>query len=120
MIERPLIKYRQHGFQQIGIKKPSFYQKVDDALKNKEDFYFREVKKFKLLYERLLENLSKIQDPSSIELLEEKIDHLETRAIMRNYDLSRIAIPMNELVSGRYHRYSLGWNSFFKDLLIGH
>jgi hypothetical protein len=120
MIEKPLIKYRQHRFQLIGIKKPSFSRKVEVAIQNKEDFYFREAEKFKLIYKRLVENLSKIKDPSSIELLEEKINHLETRAIMRNHDMSRIAIPINELVSGRYRRYSLGWNSFFKDLLIGH
>lgn len=120
MIEQPLIKYRQHGFQQIGIKEPSFSRKVEIAFQNRVDFYFYEAEKFKLLYERLLENQSKIKDLSSIELLKEKINHLETRASMRNHNVSRIAIPMKELVSGRYHKYSLGWNSFFKDLFIGH
>ena len=120
MIEQPLIKYRQHGFQQIGIRKPSFSQKVEVTLQNKEDFYFREAEKFKLVSERLLSFQEKIIDPRSVELLREKINHLETRAIMRNHDLSRIAIPLKELVSGRYHKYSLGWHSFFKDLFIGH
>jgi glycosyltransferase involved in cell wall biosynthesis len=120
MIEQSLIKYRRHGFQQIGVRRPSFPRKVEKAIKNKGDFYFHEAEQFKLLYERLLENQSKIIDPSLLELLREKINHLETRAHMRNYDMSRIAIPMKELISGRYHKYSLGWNSFFKDLFIGH
>jgi glycosyltransferase involved in cell wall biosynthesis len=120
MIDYPLIKYRQHGFQQIGIRKPSFSQKVDATFRNKEDFYYREAEKFKLVYDRLLGFPAKIKDPGSVELLKEKIGHLETRAMMRNNDLSRIAIPIKELASGRYHKYSLGWNSFFKDLFIGH
>jgi len=119
-IEKPLIKYRQHGLQQIGTRKPPFTQKVDEALQNNENFYFREAEKFKLVHERLYAFPAKIKDPRSVELLREKIDHLETRAIMRNHDLSRIVIPMKELASGRYHKYSLGWNSFFKDLFIGH
>jgi hypothetical protein len=120
MIEHPLIKYRQHGFQQIGIKEPSFSRKVEIALQNKEDFYTREAENFILVYERLIGNQAKMKNPSSIKLLKGKIDHLKTRANMRNHNMSRIAIPMKELVSGRYHQYSLGWNSFFKDLIIGH
>jgi glycosyltransferase involved in cell wall biosynthesis len=120
MIEQPLIKYRQHGFQQIGVRKPSFSQKVEATLQNNENFYLCEAKKFRLVVERLHRFPAKITDPKSVELLKEKIDHLETRAIMRNHDLSRISIPLKELVSGRYHKYSLGWNSFFKDLCIGH
>jgi glycosyltransferase involved in cell wall biosynthesis len=120
MIEQPLIKYRQHGLQQIGIRKPPITQKFEESLQNNEDFYLHEAEKFKLVQERLLGFSSRIKDPHSVELLTEKIDHLETRAVMRNHDLSRIAIPLKELASGRYHKYSLGWNSFFKDLFIGH
>jgi glycosyltransferase involved in cell wall biosynthesis len=120
MIEKPLIKYRQHRFQQIGLSGHSFSRKMEDALQNKEGVYFREAEKFKLLYERVLTFRTKINDPCSIELLTGKIGHLETRANMKNYGLSRITIPMKELISGRYHQYSFGWQSFFRDLVLGH
>jgi hypothetical protein len=120
MIEQPLIKYRQHPLQQMGIRKPSFSRKVEEAIQNNENFYFYEAEKFKLLYGRAHDFRANIKEPRLFELLKKKIDHLETRATMRNDDLSRIVIPMKELISGRYHQYSLGWYSFFKDLFIGH
>jgi glycosyltransferase involved in cell wall biosynthesis len=120
MIEKPLIKYRQHGFQQIGLRGHSFSRKVEEAMNNKKDVYSCEAKKFTLAYERVLGFQGQIKDTRAVDLLKEKIIHLETRAKMNNHDLSRIVIPVKELVSGRYHRYSFGWQSFFKDLVIGH
>lgn len=123
MIEQPLIKYRQHRFQQIGARKPTFSHRAEairTGLHNKNDYYLQEAGILKQAYERILKFQAELKDPCSIKVLRDNIDHLENRASIRNGDASRIIIPMKELVSGRYHKYSLGWNSFFKDLVIGH
>jgi glycosyltransferase involved in cell wall biosynthesis len=123
MIEQPLIKYRQHSHQQIGIGNHSFSRKIEIILAglwNRKDYYSREAEKLTLAYERILHFPTIIKDPCSIELLMDNIDHLEARATMKNFDASRIVTPLKELLSGRYHKYSQGWNSFFKDLIIGH
>lgn len=103
-INQTLIKYRRHREQSIGMREPTITENIDAALKNKNDYYEIEIAKLKELGER-------INDP----MISDKIEHLRVRNEMK----SRITTPITELLTGRYHKYSLGWKSFIKDVLIG-
>lgn len=120
MVEKPLIKYRQHVTQQIGVKGHSLSQKMNAARNNKKNVYEKEAECYKMVYNRVIGFGINIQDPAAVDKLKDKIHHIETRAGMKNNDFSRVTVPMKELIRGRYHKYSFGWHSFLKDLIFGH
>jgi glycosyltransferase involved in cell wall biosynthesis len=119
-IRAPLVKYRQHGHQQIGIRGHSLRQKVSEARYNDKNVYLLQAELFRLVRSRIRTH-SKVQyNPDISLLIDEKINHMEQRARIDNHTISRLTIPFSELMKGRYHQYSFGWRSFFKDLIFGH
>ncbi|HTY14510.1 MAG TPA: glycosyltransferase family 2 protein [Methanoregulaceae archaeon] len=119
-IPTPLIKYRQHHCQQIGIKNYSFRQRIDEAKRNNRNTYLMEAERYRLAGSRI-ESPGWLSDTSDISaIIEEKINHLQKRSSIDNYKINRLTIPLSELFKGRYHHYSFGWKSFMKDIIIGH
>ncbi len=129
-INEPLIKYRQHSGQQLGID----WRQAREQSENDEDrtvaytksinFYRTELKRLLTL----LEVLSKttvffphrlIIDATLKETLketEEIVAHYEARVGLPASRVQRAAPIFNEVLSGRYHRFSRGWASAAKDL----
>lgn len=115
-IPEKLIRYRQHGTQQIGERRRSWLQqwriaKTMPPQRHQEDF-----ERFHGLLGKL-EKHSEV-NPTSLAMLREKVDHLFVRASMRQNCRWRLPKVLNELLRGRYSRYSRGWKSFAQDLLL--
>ncbi len=108
----PLIAYRQHGHNQVGIPRPG-----KNRDKTVAEIYGPRV----LLYERARERLLEFADrfPAGVQRIyrfNEAINLLQVRATLPIDRWRRLPIALQGLIAYRYHRYAYGWGSFLKDL----
>ncbi len=116
-IEEPLIKYRQHTNQVIGGMKISFHEQVRQAFSTKGEAYTHEATEFIQALDRLISTGK--GNGKAQELIEAKIQHLRAReALYVSTPLKCVRIVLQELLAGRYYKFSNGWKSIAKDLLI--
>jgi glycosyltransferase involved in cell wall biosynthesis len=116
-IDEPLIKYRQHTSQQIGapLKREPFVEKLKASLQRDYNHQI-DVRHLELLYQRI-----KSSPWATDHLLEEirsNIEHYNVRDSMPLNRMRRIPRLVRELTRFRYHRYSNGFRSFAKDLIL--
>ena len=126
-IDAPLVKYRQHTAQQLGINFESARTKnYDERQKN-----YAEAIEFLQKETARLEHLSEIffefpqfekkrETVDFAKLIEEKteqIKHLEARMNLSLAKIWRVLPVFKEVFSGRYGRFSKGFLSAGKDLL---
>ncbi len=118
-ISDPLMQYRTHMAQQIGPGPLTLHASFRQARDRGQQFYVEEVARFRQIYERLRDRRDSF--PNSGRLLEEierKISHLRHRARLPKVKAARIPRMLGELVNGNYWRYSGGFRSVAKDLLL--
>ena len=121
-IEEPLVKYRLHSKQSIGInmdgdKKLNLIEQFKRAYNTKLESYEIVIDRFEYILNQLNEvnNMTKRTN----EFLKGKIMHLRKRQLIHNYSRwKRINVIFRELISRRYHRFSNGWKSVLKDLFL--
>jgi glycosyltransferase involved in cell wall biosynthesis len=120
IIETPLIQYRQHSQNELGGIQKGLRQQIAEALKIKrEDYYTLEIKKYHALCERL-DNLSGgfTLTQNNRLLVQEKCDHLQTRASLHKNRLLRIPVICSEIGKLRYQRYARNWGSIAMDFFF--
>jgi len=117
LLREPMILYRQHGGNQIGVEKRGFIDRVKRALMLRQaDF----VLQLELLTE-LRQRLASLGDPlpGRRESLEEAIEHFSGRVRLGELDrLSRLPVIAGELRRGRYTRFGNGWRTALRDFLV--
>jgi hypothetical protein len=120
IIREPLLKYRQHGRNQIGAPRPTLLHALKrtqerhqtSVVAQQEDLFVR-------LHERVAGFDGRSLKPDTLALLEAKIAHLHLRANLPKSRFKRLPVTMRELFTHGYHRYSLGgFGSFLSDLLF--
>lgn len=116
-IPDPLIKYRQHAGNQLGVRKHAMIEELRLASKS-HSLYLEAQERFQQVYARLISQCNSQILAKTIPLLKEKMLHLHNRAILRQQRLQGYQSAMRELLSCRYHRYSRGFYSFFNDVLL--
>lgn len=108
-INEPLIYYRQHNNNQIGVQS----NLINEAkVKNKYDHRKKGIIEFNTLKE-FLKSKEEV-DNSKILKIEKKITHFTIRE--GNKSFKDVPILLVELFKGRYSRYSNGIYSFAKDI----
>ena len=121
-IEEPLMKYRLHSKQSIGINMDG-----DKKLNLIEQFkraYNTKLESYEIVIDRLVYILNRLNEVNKMtkrtnEFLKGKIKHLHERQCIHNYSRwKRINRIFKELISRRYHRFSNGWKSVLKDLFL--
>jgi glycosyltransferase involved in cell wall biosynthesis len=116
-IREPFIKYRQHLQQLIGGLELSFHEQIHRARSTKGDAYAYAQTEFLQVLDRLVS--AEKGDKNAQELVEAKVQHLIAReAAYKGTVLKRSKSVLQELLAGRYHKFSNGWRSTAKDLLI--
>jgi hypothetical protein len=116
IIREPLILYRQHSENQIGVA----------ALKDRAarwkgktfaDRCLKRIAKYELAYERIMtsKNLDGI-GKDSIERLASKIQHLKERYEISKAGWRGVPIAIRELLLFRYHRFSERDRAFLADI----
>lgn len=120
-IDAPLIKYRQHAAQQMGVDIKSAPAK-DFAERRKS---FAQTVGFLQKITAMMEHLSEIPQFEKkreifAKLIEEnhaQIRHLEARTNLPSTRVRRVLPVIKEALSGRYRKFSKGFLSAGKDLL---
>lgn len=124
-LDKALIKYRQHPGQQLGInheveKYGTMRERFSDAVK-----YLKSRKVLIEAFRNTLDDYPALRHEGKIERglarnaleIQENIVHLENRITLFDKNSGRFPIIFQELVSGRYHRFSKGLRSALKDIV---
>ena len=119
-IAEPLVFYRQHPGQQIGVVPNTLRAQMDAArTRLTRDYFERQATAFEALAERLEANADRLLDKALPGRVREKVRLARTQARMREIGrLPRLGLAIRELAAGRYHRYARGLRSFGVDALF--
>jgi glycosyltransferase involved in cell wall biosynthesis len=107
MLPEALIRYRIHAGQQLGLT-PAASQ-----ISRQPELLLRQSRQ----YEAVIDRVRSFADSRRLRWLEEMVEHVKTRTEMPSFRTERIRQIARELRAGRYHCYSNGLRSAFKDLL---
>jgi len=122
-IDERLIRYRQHGSQQVGALERKGINparvltpaSAKQALE-RENPYSQALAVGLAAHERLTEKAEEFDSTGVISALKSQIAHLEVRSRLPRERVSRAKRVLAELFAGRYHRYGNGARSAVKDL----
>jgi hypothetical protein len=122
-VNEKLVRYRQHGSQQIGAleRKGTKTSRAftpalaKDAL-GRENPYSQALAVARAAQKRLTEKAEQFDSANVLPPLKSQIAHLEFRSGLPRERLTRATRVLAELFAGRYHRYANGTRSAVKDL----
>jgi glycosyltransferase involved in cell wall biosynthesis len=118
-VPEPLLQYRRHHQQQVGPRPSNLRGQMSIAKDRGEAFYVQEIQRFRALYKRL--DARKADFPNADEVqraISRKLLHLKHRAYLPNSKVARLPKVLHETFNGGYWRYSGGWSSIMKDLVM--
>lgn len=116
-VEEPLIRYRQHRRQAIGVRRLGIVTAIWRALVDEPRMYEAWLRKWRAA-EGLLRGTAGL-DREAWALLEKKVDHVALRTqLSRQPRHRRWAAIAEEIARGGYHACSDGWWAAIKDCLI--
>jgi glycosyltransferase involved in cell wall biosynthesis len=120
MVSNATLKYRQHGAQQIGGRKLSFRQLYQKARELGPSYFRVSLQRFQAAQERLRMLSQHVKDPTFLRMVEQKVEHQSRRLAIAECDsrAKRTIWALDELVHGRYLRYSPGLTHFLKDTIL--
>jgi len=119
IISQPLMQYRQHEGQQLGPGPVTLRERTAQARSRGAEFHSAEIGRFQQLRERLERRRSELPHAEFAKKeIERKICHLERRVRLPRARVGRIPNILREALNGGYWRYSSGWKSIAKDLVI--
>ena len=119
VIPDPLMRYRQHQGQQVGPGPRTLRERTLRARHTTANFYLDEVERFREFQDRLEERSATFPSAGfALTEITRKISHLEHRAQLPRTRFARIPKVLRQTLNGDYWRYSTGWNSIAKDLVI--
>ncbi len=117
-IDEQLIKYRQHSGQQIGGARNSGF-KWDEALRDNSKYYESELDHYDTAYKRLIEIKAKLPHGNkTVRIVEDRLNYLYWRSHLPGQRLKRLPGIFKNIFQLQYHRYSNGFVSALKDLLL--
>ena len=122
-IEKPLIQYRWHPAQAVGVRPPGVQFLLKRAWQsftgNPQTYEANALalRQWNASYTTLQRATS--QAATLLPLLEAKVAHLALRAeLYRRSRLTRLPVIVVELIRGGYHHHAAGSKSVLKDLLV--
>lgn len=119
VIPEPLMAYRRHSRQQIGPGPQSLRQTLERVKNTGPDFYASELDVYGLLYDKIQTLSASIPSAKHAQTrVESKLSHLAHRVNLPNARTVRVPKILHESLNGNYWRYSGGWKSIAKDLVL--
>ena len=125
LIPEPLMHYRVHAQQAVGVAAPSVLAALKKVWKDPDAYSTSIRRACTTVADQLgaarahLAVLSGVHDRErALEHLTAKVDHLRTRANLPQRRLARVGVVAHELLLARYHRYSLGFLSAAGDVVL--
>ncbi|MCE5232745.1 MAG: glycosyltransferase family 2 protein [Xanthomonadaceae bacterium] len=117
-IEDTLIDYRQHGGNQIGIRRRGLADKFEDLRRLRPETLHGLAARMDLLGTRLQGLGARVPD-ACLAGARDKARHMRLRAALPPRGFARIGTVLREARGGAYGRYSNGLRSMLRDLLRG-
>ena len=119
VISDPLMQYRKHRGQQVGPGPRTLRERMRKARITMANSYLDEVELFREFRDKLEKHRASFPSAEcALNEIERKISHLEHRARLPGPRVARIPRVLRQTLNGDYWRYSTGWNSIAKDLVI--
>ncbi|MBW2229508.1 MAG: glycosyltransferase [Deltaproteobacteria bacterium] len=121
LVDRPLIHYRLHADNQIGLRRFGLLDQYRQARRQLDDDAFgRAATFFELARERLEAPSNPEWQASSYvqSVIDAKIAHSRIRESMSDSTLRRLPDVVGEILRGRYWRYSYGVKSIAQDIFM--
>ena len=112
-LPEPLVRYRQHGANQVGAAARGPGARL--ATRRRRGVFGDEVAHYRAMAERLRHRAAAHVHADDLRLLDRKVEHLQFRYGLGRH---RVVSVLGELLRGRYHRYSRGLESAGYDLLF--
>ena len=120
VIDEPLIEYRRHASQQIGVARPNVGDAVSLARRQGAAFCRQQLRNFEGLEPRF-RALGIAPAHPVFQTLREKVRFLRARAQMREAPWLAPALLWRSFRRGDYRRYSVGWRQTLLDMIaVGH
>ena len=123
-VEQPLMKYRRHSRQQIGVNSNSALSKRDPRINSiashgrlKRSSFDPEIRYLHTVVDRLLASEEKVIYTDFKTVLD-RLCHFEARSALPKSLSRRLSFVARETFSGRYSRYSNGLLSAARDILF--
>lgn len=116
ILPEPLIQYRQHGNNQIGIRKMSLADRLARGRRLRHD-YLPELRRQHVKALQRLEG-REAGSPERRRMLGDAIDHFGVRLSLPHRRIARFRQVASEVVRGRYRQRSNGLRSALRDLLV--
>jgi hypothetical protein len=119
VISDPLMQYRRHEKQQAGLPPQTTTGLIAQARTRGANYHLEEIERFNQLYDKLGTCVAHFPYAEyARKEIESKVSHLTNRAMLPRMRVARIPRVLQEAFNGGYWRYSAGWNSIAKDLVI--
>jgi glycosyltransferase involved in cell wall biosynthesis len=118
LIRKPLFQYRQHPGSQIGAVKTGFSDRVDQARRLPPEAYSAVADRYRTAYDRLRTSGWTPRHPRTMSRVLAKIRHSRARSELPRGAARRLLFVAGELLALRYHRFSFGFHSAAKDLIL--
>jgi len=118
MLEEPLFLYRQHSKNQIGARKFSIAGAMQFVRRVGSGYYLLQLQGYRDAYSRMQEAMPEFPDSQLASLFRAHIAHLDVRSKIADKHCSTILQLFLELLKGRYHRYSRGFITFARDMVL--
>ncbi len=118
-LPEPLILYRRHPNQQVGIALGDPPRKHNPVLPRQH--YVKHLNQIEVVHALLVKRGARRRGAAlswSFHRLTGHAAHLRTRLALPTHRLRRTPAVLRELVTGRYHRYSNGFRSAARDFLF--
>ena len=116
VLVEPLIDYRQHASNQIGVRKPTLADKIAKAVAPRGDKHRKRLGRAEALLQRLTLLGGAVPD-SHLQAQLGKVAHQRFRADLPANRRARIPSVLAEALRGRYERFDRGLQSVAQDLL---
>jgi len=118
-IRDPLMQYRRHKGQQEGLPPRIAAELIMQARIRGATFHLEEIERLYQLHDRIRKRQRDFPYAQcALSEIERKVSHLTHRAQLPPRRLARIPIVLRESFNLGYWRYSAGWNSIAKDLVL--
>jgi glycosyltransferase involved in cell wall biosynthesis len=119
IVDEPLIYYRQHAANQIGVRRPGVGRRLLDARRVGQRHVSARLLEWCELVQARLEGLGiGASRPDAVALVRERCAHMRVRAGLSTSRMRRVVPVAAELIGGRYSRFSAGLRSAAVDLLL--
>lgn len=121
LVPEPLMQYRRHRRQQVGPGASSWRltAQIAEAMNRGKGRRSEEIAQFGQLYELLNQRTPSFPHAeAAMRELERKLAHLARRASLPHPRFARVFGVLHEILAGTYWRYSNGWRSVARDLIL--